>query len=61
MVQCNKCECGKTHEYQDDRYGQGNRVCICIQKDKKVPPKYRCTVCGNDFKDNSTPQEIHPK
>ena len=61
MSQCKKCECGKPHEYQDDRYGTGKRVCICIQGDKRSQATYRCTVCGQDLKSSEAPMEIHPK
>lgn len=35
-----KCNC--THDYQDERYGKGNRVANLAPKAKVA----RCTVCG---------------
>ena len=40
-----KCTC--KHDYQDKRYGQGNRVHNeTPPKVKGGPPGLRCTVCG---------------
>lgn len=35
-----KCNC--EHEYQDKKYGKGNRV---FNSKKGTPLEYRCTVC----------------
>lgn len=53
MAQVKHCNCGKSHEYQDDRYGKGNRVVIPIKGVSTTT--YRCTVCAQDLKDNSEP------
>ena len=40
--------CSCVNEYQDEKYGKGNRVhneCKGATKDKHV---YRCTVCSNE-------------
>ncbi len=39
-VAIKKCSC--THEYQDERYGKGKRVCNYSDKNDN----WRCTVCG---------------
>jgi hypothetical protein len=39
-----QCKC--KHDFQDKRYGQGNRVHNQKQKDSKNA-QYRCTVCGD--------------
>lgn len=38
-------------KYQDETYGQGNRVHTPINKnrsDRAAGPQYRCTVCGQE-------------
>lgn len=37
------CDC--QHKYQDERYGQGNRVHNEMKKEGKSTG-WRCTVCG---------------
>lgn len=37
-----KCSC--KHEYQDEKYGKGNRV-HNIRENASSNEKYRCTVC----------------
>lgn len=39
-----KCSC--VHQYQDNLYGKGNRVCNPMKKDGDC----RCTVCGKVLK-----------
>lgn len=36
--------CGCQHDYQDQRYGQGKRVCNRTAGKQNV--QFRCTVCG---------------
>ena len=38
-----KCKC--THEYQDKKYGTGNRIANKTDKGSDV---YRCTVCKSE-------------
>lgn len=40
-----KCTCN--HEYQDETYGPGNRVC------NMTNAGFRCTVCGNRITDTA--------
>ncbi len=42
-----KCTC--KHEYQDEKYGKGNRVFNFAVKAKEIGGSegWRCTVCGN--------------
>jgi len=39
-----KCTC--KHEYQDKKYGNGNRVHNALARKSGQPQEYRCTVCG---------------
>lgn len=41
-----KCVCHS--EYQDNRYGPGNRVCNQSGKKDKLNT-FRCTVCGKEI------------
>ena len=43
------CTC--SHEYQDKRYGPGNRVMNPGTTNKK-PRLYTCTVCGKVYNEN---------
>lgn len=45
VQKCNSCEqLGKTHEYQDSKYGKWQRVmCPC-----KGGDKMRCTICSQE-------------
>jgi hypothetical protein len=47
-----KCICN--HEYQDQRYGKGNRVHNQTNKLTKI----RCTVCENINEQNEPKKEI---
>jgi len=38
------CTC--KNEYQDQKYGNGNRYCNPCKKQEKL---YRCTVCGKEI------------
>ena len=40
-----KCNC--RHEFQDEKYGKGNRVYNKLLPERGKPQEYRCTVCGN--------------
>lgn len=40
------CDC--KNKYQDERYGQGQRVHTEGQKDSKGNGKHTCTVCGKE-------------
>jgi len=52
-----KCECKKEHEYQDNKYGKGNRVVILIPHPTiKNKITCRCTVCGSDLKSETQPE-----
>lgn len=42
MTTIKKCTC-KDHEYQDEKYGKGNRVFNITKLGK-----WRCTVCGKE-------------
>ena len=42
MMTIKKCVC--KHAYQDEKYGQGNRVVNELKTSG-----YRCTVCGKDI------------
>lgn len=48
MTEIRRCTC--THQYQDEKYGKGNRVCVCnVAKTKGSDGKrFVCTVCGKD-------------
>lgn len=37
--------CGCKNEYQDERYGNGNRI---ANKTGATVETYRCTVCGKE-------------
>lgn len=39
-----QCRC--VHQFQDARYGKGNRVVNPLKKAERGPQQYRCTVCG---------------
>jgi len=39
-----KCKC--THEFQDKKYGEGNRIANRTQKGDGTSTDARCTVCG---------------
>lgn len=41
----NKKQCTCTHEYQDQKYGDGIRVHNPLAKKKEQPQQWRCTVC----------------
>ena len=38
-----KCKC--KHDYQDKKYGKGNRVHNFVVNNTKAGGDYRCTVC----------------
>lgn len=42
------CNCGKSHDFQDQKYGKGKRLAnpTMVAADTKGPSNYRCTVCG---------------
>ncbi len=40
-----KCSC--KHEYQDKKYGKGNRVHNALASKSGRLQEYRCTVCGD--------------
>ena len=41
------CNCQRTHEFQDKRYGMFRRYATpIVPKHKDAPRWYRCTVCG---------------
>ncbi len=44
-------------KYQDEKYGQGNRVMSQLRTDKSTTPKYRCTVCEQERSIGSAPGE----
>jgi hypothetical protein len=44
MTIVRKCNC--QNEYQNARYGPGQRVKNAVAVPKGQPPRYRCTVCG---------------
>ena len=46
MTKIIKCTC--KNDYQDSKYGQGNRVCNATKEPDKTG--YRCTVCGKENK-----------
>jgi hypothetical protein len=39
-------KCGCKHEYQDKKYGSGNRVHNEVGNVTKNGGQWRCTVCG---------------
>ena len=39
-----KCKC--TNDFQNKKYGIGNRVCNPKASMLNKPQEYRCTVCG---------------
>lgn len=42
-------QCVCSHQFQDERYGKGNRVMNPkAKKSKDDKTAYRCTVCGRD-------------
>lgn len=41
-----KCKC--SHEYQDKKYGAGNRVANKTDKGSATSDVYRCTVCKSE-------------
>lgn len=45
-----KCDCGKEHEYQDETYGDGNRVVVRMVSKTSNEICDRCTVCGKEWK-----------
>ena len=47
MTKIIKCTC--KHDYQDEKYGKGNRVHNSTSKTETLK-EYRCTVCGNTNK-----------
>lgn len=47
MIQhCGSCKPGPAAEYQDDKYGKGNRVFNLMGKVEKTNQQIRCTVCA---------------
>lgn len=44
MIKVIKCTC--KHEYQDEKYGKGNRVANSMKSTSAT--KFRCTVCGKE-------------
>ena len=40
-----KCSC--VSQYQDERYGQGNRVHSYAPRGNNGSPGWRCTICGD--------------
>ena len=45
------CTC--QHKYQDQKYGQGNRVHNRVPR-KGLPDAYRCTVCEREREKEKT-------
>jgi hypothetical protein len=45
MTKVSQCRPQCKHNYQDEKYGEGMRV---FNKTKSDPPKWRCTVCGDE-------------
>lgn len=50
MAATHKCDCGKSHEYQDATYGQGNRVVVTVLNKTSSEKTEKCTVCGKEWK-----------
>jgi len=48
--------CNCTHEYQDKKYGKGNRVF-----NETMSHNYRCSVCGNMRKEIKAPKKEEKK
>lgn len=59
MASVKKCECSAKHEFQDKKYGKGNRIAIPIWNPGKKKNDWRCTVCGKDFKNDSEAQFVN--
>lgn len=43
---CGVCKSGPAADYQNEKYGQGNRVFNLCAKGDKSGQEARCTVCG---------------
>lgn len=61
MASVKNCECGRSHDYQDNKYGKGKRVVVPYQDKSTKNDRWRCTVCGKDFSNNSAPEQINPR
>lgn len=46
IAHCGTCKSGPAAEYQDEKYGKGNRVFNLCAKGEKSGQEARCTVCG---------------
>lgn len=46
IAHCGVCKGGSAAEYQNEKYGQGNRVFNLCAKAEKSGQEARCTVCG---------------
>ena len=46
MADCKIMKCSCKHEFQDEKYGKGNRIFNPAGKGSDQGKGYRCTVCG---------------
>lgn len=46
IAHCGICKSGPAADYQNEKYGQGNRVFNLCAKAEKSGQEARCTVCG---------------
>lgn len=50
MIQhCGICKPGAASEFQDEKYGRGNRVFNLMGKAEKTDQQARCTCCSKEI------------